>query len=146
VFSFPQLENRLLSELDSSTAPFSPSSDPIRLAASAVDLPESPRDEDSFDFGSSGDEHKYPTSPQRKSGGKFIVSQLDPLADQTLLIARLQQKERQAAISAALQQSATQLSSKSVTASVSGGTQRTSQTSHRTNATNVSQLSRPARK
>lgn len=131
-----ELEQRLLQSLDASLpSPLSPSSHAIQLASPSSGDVDTPRSTDS------------PLAQNLANGaigatkgraGKLVVSQLDPLAEKALVAARLQQRERQAAISAALskQPSTTRTSSRTIN----------SQSSVRTTTTSASQLAGPNRK
>lgn len=117
-----QLENRLLAELESSL-PLSPSlsggRSTMSLARDVADAADS-SDEEGESVGVNPLEYNpanfSPVSPgrsqkrmhERMGSRSKLVSQMDPQAEEALILARRTQKERQAAISAALQTSTSQ--------------------------------------
>lgn len=143
--SFVQLENRLLANLESSL-PLSPSAagrSTMSLARGVADEADS-SDEEGVSVGVNPLEYNpagfSPVSPgrsqkhlhERMGSRSKLVSQLDPQAEEALLIARRAQKERQAAISAALQSSGVPNTQRQLSTS---GSQPNS---HRTSASNLS--------
>ena len=143
--SSAQLENRLLADLEASL-PQSPSGfgrSTLSLARDVADEADS-SDEEGESVGVNPLEYNpanfSPVSPgrsqkrmhERMGSRSKLVSQIDPLAEEALLIARRAQKERQAAISEALQANAIPNSQRQLSTS---GSQPNSQ---RTSTSNLS--------
>jgi len=111
-----QLENCLLADLESS----------LPLATVPIDLDAGLGGSDS---GSDDAEHKYADGASHTaSRSKLLVSQLDPAAEEALMAARREQRQRQAAISAALQAQPAAVVPTSRTAGSQPSTQRTATT------------------